>query len=187
MRSMMPTTTYGADAEIARRSRELALQGLEAGREQFRLAGEPQAWQQQRRNIGAHGTIEAPNEFALRMGREGAAELTDPSTPRGALREQEVGEKLEGIYRQNVLPAQIGAQSRLGVADINAGADRYAADRRTEAAQAGDMEQRRAAALRALTDLIGFDTSEFEDTELDELEDARRRARNLYGDDIELR
>lgn len=174
--SNMPITTYGADAELARKQRQLALSALDAGMEQTRVASEPQFMRAQRSNLASHGTIEEPYQFKRRTGGEEAAELTDPSTPRGALAEQEFGRKLEGIYRQNVLPAQIAGQSRVDVAGINQDADRYVADSRLQASQGSDLASRRAAALRALSAMFGFDESDLSEDDIDIRRGVRREA-----------
>jgi len=125
-----PSVSFGEEGEIGRRQRELALSGLDTAMMQSREAGQPQMLRQQQRNLASHGTIEEPYAFKRRTGGEEAAAELDPASPYGALGEEEFGRKLESLYTQNVRPKMIDAESRLGVADVNAGASRYATDQR---------------------------------------------------------
>lgn len=102
-------TSLGADAEIGRKQRELALAALSGEIERTRMASEPQALQRQRANINAHGTIEAAPEFERRTGMRDAADALDPSNPFGALRADDQRTKLAQIHESNVRPAEINA------------------------------------------------------------------------------
>ena len=167
------TTTYGADAALQQKQRQLAIAGLDNAMQGAREAGESPMIRKQGRNIESHGTIEDPFPYKQRIQREEAAELTNPATARGALSGQEFNRKLAQSYQQNVLPAEIGAHSRLGVADINRSADQYTADQRT-----------RVAGIQALIDALeagDINPTELTDDEIAELEDVQRRARTMFG------
>lgn len=171
-------TTFGADVrtpDIAMKQRQLAIAGLDNELQKSQMQTNPML-RHQERNIESHGTIENPFPYKQRIAREEAAELTDPASPRGALAEQEFGRKLQQTYQQNVLPAQIGAQSRLGVAEINQDSDRYVADQRFAGEQENSQASQRAAALRALAAMFGFNEDDLSEEDVDIRRDMRRQA-----------
>ena len=128
-----PGVSYGADAEIARKQRDLALSGLNDAIASARQRSlETPEIVQQRANIASHGTIEDPTAFKLRTDRETAAEMSDPSTALGRESALEHSHKMDTIHESNVVPAEIGARSRREIADVerqtalDASADRLA-------------------------------------------------------------
>jgi hypothetical protein len=135
------TVSFGADAALQRRQRELALAGLDAAMNSARIASEPQALQIQRRNLGSHGTIESPTDFARREGEVTAANSLSPANPVGALRRDD---QRHAIERAELAPggprsteianrgalerAEFEGGVRRDVADIQAGANEYEAE-----------------------------------------------------------
>lgn len=167
---------HGADAAAGRKARELALGGLDGALEEMRQAREPSMLRQQRANIQGHGTIEMPDQFAQRRENENAAELMDPVNPRAQLAAQEFGRGMSRI-EANTEPARLAAGSRLGVADINAGADRYGADQNTRRAEIGADADKFDAALDAFIDTFGLP----DDVDDARLEEFRTRLRQEHG------
>lgn len=133
------SVSFGADAAIGNKQRELALAGLDAAMQDTRKAAEPDFLKQQRANIAAHGTIETPQDFTYRTGQRDAADLMNPANPMGRLRADDERAGLAKVHESNVRPAEIAAAvnrekiasdfdaSVLG-ADSAAEAARYKAD-----------------------------------------------------------
>lgn len=132
-----PSVSFGADAEIARKTRELALSGFQSAMDSSRLAAEPAALKQQRGNISAHGTIESPFDFNRRTGTEGAADLMDPSNPMARLRGDE---QRHAIERAELAPGGPRSTEIAGRNALEVGRQRGQFDREVADIEAGSRE-----------------------------------------------
>lgn len=178
-------TMYGADAHADREAALAGFYGAQADRRESELDADPWTIQQQRKNILGHGTIEQPEDFKLRTRRELTAETMDPASPLGQRDELDYQRRLGEADLRYGLPARIRGDAQLRSADIGAQGRMGAAQITAGSRQADALSRNRSAALSALSDVLtgrlGYDLSPEQEAEFAELIEALEG--ELFGDE----